>query len=359
MDGEEDALADAAAPCVSLATFLNGALGSNNKKARRAAYQCVALAAARCPSELATPAAGLFARAAAGVETDPGLRSAAIHFAWECVAAGGAEALEAGLPSLADSLSPDEWLPALHPQGPGRQEFVGGWRRACAGALKCLGWSEASVEGRAQIALSLAMAKTRHLDDLWNEATQATQGGPEASSSGLLILASSISDMAARSPAVVRVLVLGAVQAAAAVVRDPCLDLEQVLSGTAPPCELRDAVAVLGKALDDACRSASEAPYDDATAAAAAQGPRLLWNELHALVCAELARTDQQGYAACLVQWLLSNEETTAQEYDSSARVGEGVSEGMEESADVDGCDFGSINSDELEFDPGLPSCFP
>ena len=76
------------------------------------------------------------------------------------------------------------------------------------------------------------------------------------------------------------------------------------------------------------------------------------------LVCAELARTDQQGYAACLVQWLLSNEETTAQEYDSSARVGEGVSEGMEESADVDGCDFGSINSDELEFDPGLPSCF-
>ena len=74
---------------------------------------------------------------------------------------------------------------------------------------------------------------------------------------------------------------------------------------SAPPCELRDAVESLASALLLASQRSSRRLSGDSVSNVPAEAFARLWQDISNIIDEDLARTDQQGYAAVVLQWLL------------------------------------------------------
>jgi len=153
---------------MTLARFVNGALGSKDGSVKKLALEAIAVAAAKDPNSFASPAAAIFARAALSLTSSPlasasssaalsssfNFKATCVRFASECIRKGGLSALQSAMPELGEYICQHDGCAA--------------WGHASATALACLEWDDAfggssncTNSSTCDLAMSLIMAQLR------------------------------------------------------------------------------------------------------------------------------------------------------------------------------------------------------
>jgi len=280
----------------NLIGFINCCAQSSQTSIRIHAFQAILLATKKSPNDFAPSAVKVFSTSATR-ELDVELKTMTTSLAWECLSLGGANSFDV---DILETIGED-----------GGSCFT---LDAAFQALDCLIWPELLQDHRADLLISLV--GTCYVD--------GDSPLPSLSERVKQLLAETVvsddyDDASARRQDNSKVTTFiesmgtAVLRASSLVIQDSNFDLEHVLCGTAPPCHLRHVAEFLFSEINNTTEFLSAALATAPQSHNIPEGilgemistPNQVWSLLCDIVSDELMRTDQQGYAVVVVQWLL------------------------------------------------------